>query len=278
MAAMKKNRAGRQHRDLVAQADKYALYQRAVQEPEADIDFAVDVFRAEFGRSPRRLREDFCGTGAVCSKWVQADRRNRAWGVDRDPEPLSWGRRHNLAQLSKGQRRRVELIEGDVRTTTHETVDVALAQNFSYFLLRERRELVHYFRAAHNNLAAEGILVLDAYGGPESVKRMIEPTEYEDFVYEWDQDDFDPISRMATCYMQFEFPDGSRLERAFSYHWRMYTIPEVRDALADAGFAGSDAYWEGVDEETEAGDGVYTVQQRGTPDDAWIAYIVGVKR
>lgn len=278
MAGKGRKASRRRQAELVARHDKYALYQRSVQEPEADVEFAIDAYRAEFGRSPRRLREDFCGTAAVCCEWVRRHRRNEAWGLDLDPEPLEWGRRHNLVGLTKEQRRRVTLIEGDVLDTEHGNADVVLAQNFSYFLFTDRRDLVRYFRAARRNLGDEGILVLDVYGGPDSVKRVIEPTEYDDFVYEWDQDDFDPINRMATCYIHFEFPDGSRLERAFTYHWRMYTIPEIRDALADAGFASVDAYWEGVDEETEEGDGVYSVQERGTPDDAWVAYVVAIKR
>jgi len=265
-------------RSLAARADKYRLYEQAVQEPEADIDFAVDTFRSEFARRPRRLREDFCGTAAVCCEWVRAHARNRAWGVDLAREPLEWSRKHHLAALKASQRRRVRLVQGDVRGAGSEPVDVVLAQNFSYFLLRERRHLVGYFRAAHRNLDHQGLLVLDAYGGPDSVRRASEATEYDDFVYEWDQDDFDPIGRMATCHIHFEFPDGSRLERAFSYHWRMYTIPEIRDALDDAGFTATEAYWEGVDPDTDEGDGVYTAQVRGTPDDAWVAYIVGIKR
>ena len=67
-------------------ADKHALYERAVQEPEADVDFAIDAFRSEFGRRAYRLREDFCGTAAVCRDWVLAHRKNQAWGVDLNRE------------------------------------------------------------------------------------------------------------------------------------------------------------------------------------------------
>ena len=93
----------------------------------------------------------------------------------------------------------------------------------------------------------------------------------------WDQSDFDPVNRRATCYIHFRFPDGSKLKRAFKYVWRLYTIPEIREALADAGFDSSAAYWEGTDPESGEGDGVYTASERGEADEAWVCYIVGFK-
>lgn len=270
---------GRRRR-MADDADKHALYERSVQEPQVDAEFALDVFRREFSRRPYRMREDFCGTAALCREWVREHDDNRAWGVDLDAETVAWGREHNIDPLPEHARQRVELICGDVRTAGSGVgpVDVVMAQNFSYFLFEERRELLAYFRAARRHLGNEGLLILDAYGGPDSLRRSEESTENDGFTYIWDQDDFDPIRRRATCYIHFEFPDGSRLERAFTYHWRMYTIPELRDLLADAGFAASDVYWEGTDPATGAGDGLFTVHERGDPDDAWICYIVGIKR
>ena len=274
----KRKRKRRARPTLAERADRFELYERSVQEPEADVEFALDAFRAEFGRRPYRLREDFCGTAAVCREWVLAHKRNHAWGVDLDAATLKIGRQRHIDPLSGGPRRRVELIAGDVRTVQCPPVDVVMAQNFSYFLFEQRHELLRYFRAARRNLADRGLLVLDAYGGPDSVRRVEESTEYDEFTYVWDQDEFDPISRRATCYIHFDFADGSRLERAFTYRWRMYTIPEIREILHDAGFASSDVYWEGTDPKTGEGDGVYTVQEEGEADDAWVCYIVGIKR
>ena len=107
---------------------------------------------------------------------------------------------------------------------------------------------------------------------------MSEETEYDDFSYIWDQDQFDPVRQRATCYIHFKFPDGSKLDRAFTYEWRMYTIPEIRDALADAGFTDSKVYWEGTDPETGEGDGVYTEAETADNDEAWVCYIAGFKR
>jgi hypothetical protein len=46
--------------------------------------------------------------------------------------------------------------------------------------------------------------------------------------------------------------------------------------LLEAGFAKATVYWEGEDEEGE-GNGVFTPDDRGVADLAWIAYVVGEK-
>ena len=272
-----KSRKSRKQRTLAERADRHELYQQAVQAPDVDAEFARDVYRRQFGNSATRLREDFCGTAAICCEWVKLHEDNRAWGVDLDRDTLQWGRDHNLAALKKKQRPRVELVEGDVRTIDTPAADIVMAQNFSYFLFEDRATLLSYFRGARERLDERGLLILDCYGGPEAVREAIEETEHDDFTYCWDQDAFDPITRRARCFIHFEFPDGSRMERAFTYEWRMWTVPELREVLADAGFTSSSVWWEGTDPESGEGDGVYEPQEWAEADDAWIAYIVGVK-
>ena len=51
-------------------ADRYALYLDSVQEPSHEVSFFKRAFKKEFGREPVVLREDFCGTAAVCYEWV----------------------------------------------------------------------------------------------------------------------------------------------------------------------------------------------------------------
>ena len=70
------------------------------------------------------------------------------------------------------------------------------------------------------------------------------------------------------------FPDGSRLKRAFSYEWRLWTLPELREILEEAGFDPVTVYWQGTDEETGEGDGVFEPAEEGEPDPSWIVYIV----
>jgi hypothetical protein len=46
--------------------DKYSLYQRSVQSPRGDISYLLKFFLVYIGgRTPLRLREDFCGTALI---------------------------------------------------------------------------------------------------------------------------------------------------------------------------------------------------------------------
>jgi SAM-dependent methyltransferase len=258
-------------------ADVFALYQEAVQDPEGDVALVSRIFKRHFGRPPRSLREDFCGTAAMACAWVRDHRENRAWGVDLDPVPLAWGREHNLAALRPEQAARIRLIRGDVMDVSHAKVDATVAFNFSYFVFKTREELVRYFKKARSTLRSDGVLILDLYGGADAQRRMTETREHGHFDYVWDQDAFDPINHGAVDYIHCEFSDGSRIQRAFSYDWRLWGIPEVRDALADAGFSASETYWEQTDQRTNEGNGIYYRAQRAEDDPAWVAYVIGVK-
>lgn len=258
-------------------ADRHALYQDSVQCVESEIDFVDETYERLRGRKAALLREDFCGTGNTSCEWVRRRETNRAVGVDNDPEVLAWGREHNVATLEGDAKNRVGLIEGDVRTLRTEPVDILLAMNFSYWLFDERRTLLEYFRAAREHLADDGVFFLDAYGGYDAPRELEEERECEGFTYIWDQAAFNPIDNRMKCKIHFHFPDGSKMKNAFEYQWRLWSIPEIRELLGEAGFGKTTVYWEGTDEETEEGDGVFEPTEQGDADAGWIAYISAEK-
>lgn len=270
-------RSSRRRRKTQAQlADKYDCYQKSVQEPEADVPFVERIFRKHRGRAPRTLREDFCGTAAFACAWVKRHRENFAFGIDLDPEPLAWGREHNVGALAPHQQARVKLIEGNVLDVGHEPVDVTVAYNFSYFLFRTRPQMLEYFRKARASLGPEGLLFLDAYGGPESQESRTEKRRHGGITYIWEQRSFDPIQNHGVNYIHYEFPDGSEIRRAFSYEWRIWSIPELREVLQDAGFAETEVYWEGTDRRTGQGNDVFTKRERALDDPAWVAHLIAI--
>jgi SAM-dependent methyltransferase len=263
---------------LAKSADKHDLYQRAVQEPDADIPLIQKVFRNQFSRPARTLREDFCGTALLACRWVQRSSDHHAWGIDLDPDPLDWGRVHNVGKLKPDQAARVKLIEGNVLDIGHESVDVTAAFNFSYFLFKERASLLNYLKHAYSTLNPEGALILDAYGGADSQRTSEETREVDDdFDYVWDQHSFDPIHHHVTNFIHFEFPDGSRIKRAYRYDWRLWSIPEIRELMGEAGFDRSEVYWEGTDRETGEGNDVFSPREQAPDDPAWICYIAGYR-
>ncbi|MDH3689142.1 MAG: class I SAM-dependent methyltransferase, partial [Gammaproteobacteria bacterium] len=227
-------------------ADKYELYQFSVQSPVEDIRFLARVFKKSRGTAARHFREDFCGTSLLTATWVKRGRDYTAEGFDIDPEPLAWGRKRNLDPLGKAASR-ATLHQADVRHPSDRPPDVRCAQNFSYCVFKTRSELLEYFRAAHDDLARDGIFVLDVHGGPECLEEMEEETEQEEgFTYVWDQDEYWPVTGETMSYIHFRFADGSEMKRAFRYDWRLWHLPELKEALMDAGFASVDCYWEGT--------------------------------
>ena len=270
---MAKHNAGRKASEA-ASADRHALYQAAVQDTESELDFVEEVYSELNGHKPALIREDFCGTGNTACDWVRRGSGNRAVGIDNDPEVLAWGIEHNWRALSAEQRSRVQLVQGDVQYPGSSGFDAVLAMNFSYYLFRERDRLRAYFRRVRQSLQADGVFFLDAYGGYEAHQELEESRDCDGFTYIWDQHRFNPIDHAMECLIHFEFPDGSRMDRAFEYEWRLWTLPELQEVLDEAGFRRVQVYWEGTDPETEEGNGVYEPTTQGDADAGWIAYLV----
>lgn len=183
---------------LASQADRHRLYEQSVQSPEAEVNFIDRTYRELRCKTARRLREDFCGTAALCREWVRRRKTNRAAGVDIDPEVLAWGRAHNLSRLDVGQAQRLDLRQEDVLGVDAGGQDVICALNFSYWLLKERGTMLRYFRQVREALKPDGIFFLDAYGGYDSYRVIVEERVIQGdagpFTYIWDQDQYDPVS------------------------------------------------------------------------------------
>lgn len=262
-------------------ADRHELYQKSVQDPAMEVALLVEKFRALRGRDPMSLREDFCGTAYLCVEWCRSHPARTAVGVDLSEETLEWGRRHNLATAEESVANRIVLRHGDVLDTPGEPVDVVCAFNFSYNGFKTREQLRRYFQAARAQLGPEGLLVLDVYGGQEAIDVMSEDREVdgEDFTYVWEQEKFNPITHDTVCHIHFEFPDGSRMERAFTYDWRLWTLPELREILAEAGFSAVHVFWEEFedsddDDEYLESTGRYYETEEVENQESWICYLM----
>lgn len=274
------SKSGKVARDAVSMAksaDPHELYELAVQDPPTEYEFILKNFRRIRGRAPSIMREDFCGTAAMSCEWVRQRRNNVAIGVDLDGSVLQWARDHNLAKLTPSQRQRLSLVQGDVLSAKTEPADVALAMNFSYFIFEERATLRRYFRRVRDALVDDGVFFLDAFGGYEAFREMSECTDFDHFSYIWDQAQYDPITGRMQCYIHFRFPDGSRLRKAFSYQWRMWTLPELQELLVEVGFRNVTVYWQGTDTETNEGNGVFEPAEHGDADPAWVCLISAEK-
>ena len=258
-----------------ATADRHQLYTAAVQNVEGEIDFVDETYEALRGQKASRLREDFCGTAQTSAEWVRRRPTNIAVGVDLDEPTLQWGRDNVLSQLSEEQRERLVLRQRDVRDPGKKArgMDVILAMNFSYNALMVRADLLAYFKAARKSLAKGGLFIMDCYGGYESLMEQEERRACKGFTYIWEQVRYNPIDATLDTAIHFEFKDGTEMRNAFTYHWRLWTLSELKDLLAEAGFSKTTVYWEG-DDGKGGGDGNFKPATEGDADASWICYIV----
>jgi len=255
--------------------DKYALYTKAVQSPQYDARFLRSLYRELVGAEPITLREDFCGTHALACAWVRLRSDKKAAGIDIDSDPLKYGALNNVSKLTPEQRKRLRIEQGNILTSTLRRADVACAFNFSYFCLHSRAALVSYFKRVRASLKPHGIFVVDIFGGPDHAKPYTDSRSLPGVRYRFEQEDFDPISRKAKFKIHLH-PRGGRMQRdVFTYDWRMWTIPEVRDAMADAGLRKTVVYWEGT-ARNGRGSGRYYRRDRGEACRVWTAYVVGL--
>lgn len=267
---------------LADKADLHELYQLTVQSPEADLEFFEKTYKDLRGKKPLVLREDFCGTAYISSTWVAGGKKRKAIGVDLDEPTLQWGRDHNLAKLTEGQKSRVNLINGDVLLAQGDKADISCAMNFSYGVFKTRAELRRYFEVVYDRLADDGVFFTELYGGTEAVVEVTDRREHDDFTYVWQQASYNPITHDTLCHIHFEFPDKSKRRKAFTYDWRLWSIPEVREMLHEVGFKSVRVYWEAVAEEKDgsgefAGTGEYYPTEEEENQESWLVYLVAAR-
>jgi hypothetical protein len=255
--------------------DKHQLYQVSVQDPVSEVKLIKRCYRGLRKKDAETLREDFCGTAILSKTWVELTPEGSAMGVDLHKPTLDYARRTNAESLGP-RADSLDLVHGNVLDPRVETSDIVVAFNFSYFVFKTREVLTTYFSRVYDDLASDGVFFLDIYGGPEAQVVQEESTEHDGFTYVWDQARYNPITGETLCHIHFDFPDGTRMNRAFTYDWRLWSLPEVKDILIDAGFRTVEVFWEGTDDDGD-GNGIFRRSKKGDDSSCWVAYIVAAK-
>lgn len=282
MAQQRKKAKGKR----VQVRDPHYYYTAAVQSVDVDLSFFNRLYRKERGEPFRLLREDFCGTAVLARRWVRHIPENRAWGVDLDSATLEWGDTHYGPAMGRSSSR-LELICSDVREVRRPRVDVVAALNFSYSVFKTRTELGSYFREVRRSLRPGGMFVLDAWGGTEALiededrrridaERAFDGTRIPAFTYIWEQARFNPIDHHILCHIHFKLPDGTRLARAFTYDWRLWTLPELQELLRETGFRSTVVHAEGWDEKEDEPNGIFRRKTYFDNGGSWVVYVIGL--
>ncbi|KAK2433715.1 S-adenosyl-L-methionine-dependent methyltransferase superfamily protein [Trifolium repens] len=165
--------------------------------------------------------------------------------------------------------------------------DIVCAFNYSCCCLHKRAELVLYFKHARDALSTKGgIFVMDLYGGTSSENKLKLQRRFPNFTYIWEQAEFDIIQRKTRISLHFNLKKEQRkIRHAFSYSWRLWTLPEIRDCLEEAGFRSVHFWVREMPDSSEitrtegfgAGKDIkYEETTSFQQQDSWNAYIVGV--
>ncbi|MCZ0933152.1 MAG: class I SAM-dependent methyltransferase [Oligoflexia bacterium] len=255
--------------------DKYFYYKKSVQSPIEDIKFFKKTFKHFFKKPAHIFREDFCGTFYVAYHWIKDHSKNKAIAIDADKEPIEYGNKHHLSKLKDSQKNRLKVLNKNVLDKNLPKAEIITVSNFSYFALKERSSMLKYFKNVRKALSKKGLFIIDVLGGPECEELSEEEAQHGGFSYYWDQDRFDPISRTGQFYIHFKRKGEKKREKEFSYSWRLWSLPELKDILTEAGFSKVHVYWEGSNKQGE-GNGIFKQTKKGDICDTWIAYLVSL--
>ncbi len=260
---------------MTSQYDKYALYSEAVQDASFDFEFLNDEYQRLYGRPALSLREDFCGSGYLSNEWVQLSDQHSAVGIDLSAETLAYAEEQRRLSLSPDQQECLQYLQRDVLECSDMHADIIIAFNFSYWVFRERQELLAYFQSVRQSMNDDSVFILDTKGGTEVVMVGTETKSFDGFTYYWECESYNPITRECHYAIHFKKPGLPKMKRAFTYHWRFWCLPEIRDLLSEAGFSRSIVYMEGEDENGE-GDGDFAPTEVDEDSCIWVAYIAAI--
>lgn len=191
---------------------------------------------AAHGKKPLSLREDFAGPAGLAAEWAGQSPAHTALAVDIDREPLSHA--PASARLKKK-------VADALRC--RDRADIIALFNFAAGEIHDRRRLVAYFKVLRASLKKGGIAALDIYGGsnafaPGSLSTFARiPGGRQRVRYTWQQVAADPDTGMVENHLHFSI-GRQKWPSAFIYKWRLWSIPELRDALLEAGFSTVETY------------------------------------
>ncbi|QOJ01499.1 MAG: class I SAM-dependent methyltransferase [Phycisphaeraceae bacterium] len=250
--------------------DALTLYEACVTDAPAFVAFAAAVH----GGSPRVLREDFSGSGAVARAWAASAPSRRSVAVDLD-----------AAVLRRASGRGVRAVRGDAAACTV-GADIITATNFPLGYFHGRDGLVAYLRRALACLRPGGVFIADTYGGSGAyrtgvTRRTVRLPGGGRVRYHWEQRSADPASGRVVDAIHFDIlgPRGRvvrRLRDAFVYDWRLWSLPELRDAMGEAGMGTAEVYDRLGDALDSEGRLYVRPKPAGEPfEDDYVAYVVG---
>ncbi len=212
----------------------YSLYTAGFQNATDEMELLAREFGSQFGSQARRLREDFCGTFENCREWVSRSSENFATGIDNDTLPIKYG--FQVLPQTSNFVERLNIIEGDVLSINLPSADIVAALNCSFCELTSREQFKSYLQRCFSSLNSSGMIVLEVYCGPEAQYVGRDEIKIGANTAIWEQAEFDPVTNRCLNYIHFRLDDGTMIEKAFVYEWRLWSPAECVDLLEETGF------------------------------------------
>lgn len=249
--------------------DRFDLYELFVTNPVPMARF----FQGVHAGLPRVLREDFCGTAALARGWLSIDRSHRAIGVDSDARALA-----RAGRSSRLGKRCADVL------AARDRADIIAATNFPLGYFHSRGGLLAYLRHVRRCLRPGGIFACDLYGGPGSLRPSRTSTsralgDGTRVRYTWEQRRIEPTTMRVLNAMHFLVrPARGRareIRDAFVYDWRLWSIPELAEALEEAGLGDLGVY-DRLGDAIDAHGRVWSrpLEQGELSGEDWVVYVV----
>lgn len=121
---------------------------------------------------------------------------------------------------------------------------------------------------------SDGLLALELYAGPEAQMIGVDRIPCKNFVAVWEQAEFNAVTNEALNRIHFELADGSRIQNAFVYDWRLWSPIELTDLLLECGFRDSRLYRK---QKTDGSEPATEVCTRANVPNHWEVYVVGFR-
>jgi hypothetical protein len=236
---------------MAERANLYDLYEASVQDPPDTVKLLRSIAKENGCPRPRKLREDFCGTGAISAAWCALGREYAAIGYDADPSVLVEGERRYGRYKRLRFRRHAFGASG--KSPGSERSDVVFAFNYAINYMKDRASLLNYLRSALSNLTENGVSILDGWNGPGVVAYREERSACVPGVrYLWEVESYDHVSGRTLASVSYRFKDRSELPRAFVCDWRLWQPQELIESAYEVGAKRVKFYLESYGEAVEA--------------------------
>ncbi len=286
--------------------NRHELYELCVQ----SVEHLAPLIRAIHGGRPRVLGEDFSGTGALSHRWVDSSPDARAIAVDLDAEALAFHGQHDRIAKHTGDVREIS-APCDALFVGNFSIGYLHTRGELVSYLKHARARLTQPKAGgqqspgpqdshpapfHDALdTPPGVFICDTYGGESAFTlggvHRPHPMPHQEGEpggricrYTWEQQSADPTTGMVTNAIHFRIERAGVIEHelfdAFVYQWRLWSVPELRDAMLEAGFASTQVYAklaDAVDDEGNAYAEPVTNAEEEL-EDSFIVLVVGRAR